>query len=72
MPIEHTTPTYHIGTQLRKLRLLAYLTQAELAERVGLSMCHIGSIETGRRNASHKQVLKLAEALQVSVEKLCE
>ena len=49
--INRTTPSEHgdpeVGRQLSSARLLAGLTQTDVAEKVGVSWQHISNIETG-------------------------
>ena len=53
---------------LRELRLRRYLSQAELAERVGVTEVTIHSWETGKRVPRLGNLRRLAEALGVKVE----
>ena len=46
------------------------LTQAELAERVGLSKIYVSQIETGKRNGSTKTLKRIAHALGVGLDDL--
>ncbi len=46
------------------------LTQAALAERVGLSAMYLSQIETGRRQGSTKALRKIARALAVDLDDL--
>ena len=50
---------------LRELRTRLYMTQVELAERVGVSEPTIVSWETGQRVPRLRNIPKLAEALGV-------
>jgi len=52
-------------TRLRKLRLDAALTQAELAERTGLARTTIIRLEAGDPNALPPTIRKLARALRL-------
>jgi transcriptional regulator with XRE-family HTH domain len=55
------------GEVLRRFRIEAGLTQAELAERAGLSVRGISDLERGVRQAPYRDnVRRLAEALQLS------
>lgn len=60
------------GTRIRKRRQLLGLTQAELAEKTGLSETAIRSYELGNRNPKdgHREVI--AKALEVSPDYLRE
>jgi transcriptional regulator with XRE-family HTH domain len=51
---------------LQKLRELAVLTQAELAEKVEVSATTISHWETGSKRPRASNIRKLAEALGVS------
>ena len=51
---------------LQKLRELAVLTQAELAEKVGVSVTTISHWETGSKRPRASNIRKLAQALDVS------
>jgi predicted ATPase/transcriptional regulator with XRE-family HTH domain len=60
---------HRFGHLLRRHRLAASLSQAELAERAGLSRDGLRALESGRRAAPRSYtVLALAEALSLSVE----
>ena len=54
-----------MAINMRRLRYDKKLTQEELAERSGLSMRYIGSIERGAVSASVSVLGKVAEALDV-------
>jgi predicted ATPase/transcriptional regulator with XRE-family HTH domain len=62
---DHTDP--HFGDLLRRHRLAAGLSQAELAERAGLSPDSVGALEAGRRaNPRPFTVRALADALSLA------
>ena len=46
------------------------LTQAELATAIGINVSHLSQIETGKREASTKTIVALAQALDVAVDDL--
>ncbi len=46
------------------------LTQAELATAIGINVSHLSQIETGKREASTKIIVALAQALDVAVDDL--
>jgi transcriptional regulator with XRE-family HTH domain len=52
-----------LGEQVRKLRENRGLTQAQLAERIGMSTIFIRKLESGERLASIVTLERLAEAL---------
>jgi tetratricopeptide (TPR) repeat protein len=51
------------GAVLRRHRTAAGLTQEELAERAGLSVDAIGSLERGARRAPHQETVELLDTL---------
>lgn len=59
-----------LGSRLKEIRTDAGLTQAELAERVGVSRKTINTIENGVFIPSTLLALGLARALNVRVEEL--
>ena len=58
------------GSRLRAARERAGLTQAELAERAGVSRQLVGAIEAGRHSPAVDAALRIAGALDASVERL--
>ena len=58
------------GGTLRTLRLRAGLSQAGLAEAIGLRQPNISSIEAGSRRPNIETAEKLAKVLGVSVEEV--
>jgi putative transcriptional regulator len=59
-----------LANGLKELRAELGLTQAELAERVGVTRKTINTVENGVFTPSAMLAIKLAEALSVPVEKL--
>lgn len=59
-----------LGNHLKSLRSQAGLTQAELAEKVGVSRKTINTVENGVFTPSATLALQLARALGVPVEAL--
>ncbi|QGZ93240.1 helix-turn-helix transcriptional regulator [Terricaulis silvestris] len=59
-----------LGSKLKDARSAAGLTQAELAERVGVSRKTINTVENGVFIPSTLLALKLAKALKCKVEDL--
>jgi transcriptional regulator with XRE-family HTH domain len=57
-----------LGKRISERRKSIKITQSALADTVGVSAAFISQIETGNRNPSYGLLLKIANALQVSVE----
>ena len=57
----------HIGPQLRAARLAARMTMAEVAEKSGLTKGFVSKIERDLANVSVASLMRLCEALGISV-----
>lgn len=58
------------GKRFRQLRLARRLSQEQLAEKANLHRTYIGAVERGERNPSLKSILRIARALDVSLEEV--
>ena len=56
--------------ELKRLRKFYGLTQEEFGEIVGYGRSMISAIENGERNPTSKQLVKIANALDITVEQL--
>jgi transcriptional regulator with XRE-family HTH domain len=56
-----------VGRNVRRLRLAAGLSQAELASRLGADRAYVSGLELGQRNATIITLWHTAEALGVKV-----
>lgn len=59
-----------IGNNIRRYRKANHLTQEQLAEKVGVSTSFCANLERGGRSMSIPVLMKLADALHVSVDSL--
>ena len=59
-----------VGTRIRDARKNRGLSQAELAEKLNISLSHMGDIETGRTNFGIDILMRITEVLQVSADAL--
>ena len=59
-----------LGQRIRAARLAAGLSQEQLAEKVGLTSQHISHTEVASTKISLPSLVKVANALQTSVDKL--
>ena len=57
-----------IGQRVKALRLLAELSQDELAQRAGLQRTHIGRIEGGKYAVNIETLQAIAESLGMTVD----
>jgi len=57
-----------MGEQIRKHRKSQNLTQEKLAEKVGVSPSFLGHVERGTRKASVESIVKISQALRVSMD----
>lgn len=60
------------GLNVARIREARGLSQDQVAEKADLDRTYISGIERGVRNPGVKTVVKLARALGVGVEMLCE
>ena len=61
-----------VGENVRRLRVAAKISQAELAERMGIDRAYVSGLEMGRRNPTIVTLWHLARALGVAVKSLFE
>lgn len=59
-----------MAQRVRAFRKLKGYTQDELAQRLGVSIAVLGSIERGTRKADGKMLLKISEALGIGLDEL--
>ena len=57
---------------LKKLRLILKLSQMQLAQKAGISQCHLSQLERGAKQPTLPVLKKLAAALRISVAELIE
>lgn len=59
-----------MNERIRQLRIMQGMTQAELAEKLGVSASAVGMYEQGRREPDSAVLKKMAAVLHVSVDYL--
>ncbi len=62
----------YVGDNLKKLRVLNALTQAELAQKAGLTLAAVARIERNEAEPRMTTLRKLAEALGVDPPELVQ
>ena len=63
-----STPTSVFSDNLKKIREIKGLSQAELAKRSGLQPSAVSHFETGRRAPSFDNLRRLADTLEVTTD----
>jgi transcriptional regulator with XRE-family HTH domain len=56
----------NFGKKVQQIRKSRNFSQEELAERCGLHRTYIGGVERGERNIALINIIKIAEALEIS------
>jgi transcriptional regulator with XRE-family HTH domain len=56
-----------VGRNVRRLRIAAGMSQAELAERMGVDRAYVSGLELGQRNTTIVTLWHIAEALGVKL-----
>ena len=59
-----------IGARVKDARKAKQMSQAELAEKLNISLSHMSDIETGKSNFGVDILMRITEVLQVSADKL--
>lgn len=59
-----------IGEHIKEARQTAGLTQADLAERLGVSRVHIANYERGSKWPNVKMLVRICKALETSPDKI--
>lgn len=66
IPLEELFPDLHSGSAIRGLRYREELTQAQLAEKIGVKRHHISEMENGKRPIGKEMAKRLAKALNTN------
>ena len=61
-----------LGLSIKLARVRKGLSQEELAESAGLHRTYIGMVERAERNITVINLVQIAKALDVSLDKLCD
>ena len=59
-----------IGLRIRELRLEKKMTQADLAEKIDMSVTYMSHIEAAKRKASLETLLRITNALEITMDRL--
>ncbi|AGA59681.1 Putative DNA-binding protein [Thermobacillus xylanilyticus] len=60
----------HLALRIRAFRKLKGLTQQQLADRMGVSVAVLGSLERGTRRPDSKLMQRIAESLGIDYDEL--
>ncbi len=66
LSMEEIFPDLHSGSAIRGLRYREGMTQAQLAEKIGVKARHISEMEKGRRAIDKETAKRLAKALNTT------
>jgi transcriptional regulator with XRE-family HTH domain len=61
-----------VGSNLRRLRLAAKISQAELASRMGVDRAYVSGLEQGQRNPTVVTLWHISNALKVPLKSFFE
>jgi transcriptional regulator with XRE-family HTH domain len=61
-----------VGRNVQRLRIAAGLSQAALAERMGVDRAYVSGLELGQRNPTVVTLWHIAQALEVKLRHLFE
>jgi transcriptional regulator with XRE-family HTH domain len=61
-----------VGRNVKRLRIAAGLSQAELAERMGVDRAYVSGLELGQRNPTIVTLWHIAKALDVKLRRFFE
>jgi len=61
-----------VGSNVKRLRVAAGITQAELADLVGVDRAYISGLEQGNRNATIVSLWHVSQALDAPIRALFE
>ena len=61
-----------LGKRIREIRKSQGISQEQLAERASISAQYVSNIERGKENPTLDLLLRLAEALRVSLGQMCD
>ena len=61
-----------IGRNMKQARMRANMTQAQVAEQLGMSQLNYGRLERAERHVSIEQLDHIAQILNVPIHVLCE
>ena len=59
-----------LGKRIKSIRLLKKISQTEVAYRCGFDKSNYNTIESGKRNPTVISLLKISEALNISIQDL--
>ncbi|OUM95508.1 MAG: transcriptional regulator [Thermobacillus sp. ZCTH02-B1] len=60
----------HLALRIRAFRKLKGLTQQQLADRMGVSVAVLGSLERGTRRPDSRLMMRIAESLGIDYDEL--
>jgi transcriptional regulator with XRE-family HTH domain len=68
--IRHREFDWHVGTNIRYLRIINDLEQKELARLVDMDAAQLSRVESGQRSLKFKEAIAIAKVLGVTPQRL--
>ena len=68
--VRHREFDWHVGINLRYLRIIKEIEQKELAKLVDMDVSQLSRVETGQRSLKFKEAMAIAKVLGVNPERL--
>ena len=59
-----------LGTNIKKIRTMKKMSQGDICRALDMDRGYMSAIENGKKNITIQQLERLAQALEVSVDKL--
>jgi len=72
LPVSESTAIHRLAKRIKQLRLARGWTQEEFAERASIQRSYLADLERGSRNPSVRTLIKIANALNVTLKDLFE
>lgn len=62
--------TIDLGNRIKELRIKSGMSQEKFALKIGMDRTYLASVEAGKRNIALRNIKKIADGLEISLEVL--